>query len=69
MNEAWSTMSSHHPEWRKPISTSFNKQVLALMQSTVEKLDNIDIHPIVDVIDVTKATNQVNAHDYAMIRR
>ena len=69
MNEAWSTMTSHHPEWRKPISTGFNQQVLLLMQSAVEKLDNIDIHPIVDVGTVVKASNQVNAHNYAMVRR
>lgn len=68
MNEAWSTMSSHHPEWRMPINTGFNQQVLALMQSAVEKLDSIDIHPIVDVATVAKASNQYNAQNLSIMK-
>ena len=51
-----------------PINTGFNQQVLALMQSAVEKLDSIDIHPIVDVATVAKASNQYNAQNLSIMK-
>lgn len=51
----------------KPTNTGFNQQVLALMQSAVEKLDSIDIHPIVGIEDVARASNKYNAQNLSIM--
>lgn len=66
MQDAYQTMSNNHPEWRTPANSAFNDQVIALIKTAVEKLDNIDIHPHVSVDEVARPVNKYNAKNYIL---
>ena len=66
MQDAYQTMSNNHPEWRTPANSAFNDQVIALIKTAVDKLDNIDIHPHVSVDEVARPVNKYNAKNYIL---
>lgn len=66
MQDAYQTMSNNHPEWRTPANSAFNEQVIALIKTAVDKLDNIDIHPHVSVDEVARPVNKYNAKNYIL---
>lgn len=66
MQDAYQTMSNNHPEWRTPANSVFNEQVIALIKTAVDKLDNIDIHPHVSVDEVARPVNKYNAKNYIL---
>lgn len=66
MQDAYQTMMGNHPEWRTPANSSFNGQVIALIKTAVDKLDNIDIHPHVSVDEVARPVNKYNAKNYIL---
>lgn len=61
MQDAYRTMMGNHPEWRTPANSSFNGQVIELIKTAVDKLDNIDIHPYVAVTDIQPKLDKENA--------
>lgn len=61
MQDAYQTMMGNHPEWRTPANSSFNGQVIELIKTAVDKLDNIDIHPYVAVTDMQPKLDRENA--------
>ena len=66
MQDAYQTMSNNHPEWRTPANSAFNEQVIALIKTAVDKLDNINIHPHVSVDEVARPVNKYNAKNYIL---
>lgn len=46
-----------------------NSPLVALVKQAVEKLDNINIHPIVKVEDMAQANNKYNAKNWTRMRR
>lgn len=66
MQDAYQTMSNNHPEWRTPANSAFNDQLIALIKTAVNKLDNIDIHPHVSVDEVARPVNKYNAKNYIL---
>ena len=61
MQDAYQTMMGNHPEWRTPANSSFNGQVIELIKTAVDKLDNIDIQPYVAVTDMQPKLDRENA--------
>lgn len=68
MQDAYQTMSNNHPEWRQPVSSAFNSEVIGLIRTAIDKLDNIDIRPYTTVEEIARPVNKYNAKAY-MLRR
>ena len=57
----------------QPVSRQFSEQgnnnlMINLVKTAIDKLDNINIHPVVRVEDVRRPINNLNAMDYSRVR-
>lgn len=64
MSEAWSTIMSHHPELRQTSANGFGQQLVSLVKMAVDRLDNIDIHPVVQMEELRRINDKQNALVY-----
>lgn len=67
LDEAWDTVRSHRPDLAGVQNPVINAQVIELLKAAVKKLDNINIHPVVDVEDIRKPINHRNGMDFIRI--
>lgn len=64
MSEAWSTIMSHRPELRQTSANGFSQQLVSLVKMAVDRLDNIDIHPVVEMSELRRINDKQNALVY-----
>lgn len=64
MSEAWSTIMSHRPELRQTSANGFGQQLVSLVKMAVDRLDNIDIHPVVEMSELRRINDKQNALVY-----
>ena len=64
MSEAWSTIMNHRPELRQTSANSFGQQLVSLVKMAVDRLDNIDIHPVVEMSELRRINDKQNALVY-----
>lgn len=67
LNQAWETVRSRRPDLVQAQSPVVNTQVVELLKIAVDKLDKVNIHPVVKVDDVRGPINNADALDYARI--
>lgn len=67
LNQAWDTVKLNRPELVNSQSVTTSPQVISLLKAAVDKLDNINMTPILRVEDARRAINKDNAMDYARI--
>lgn len=67
LNQAWDTVRSRRPDLVQSQSPVVNTQVVELLKIAVDKLDKVNIHPVVKVDDVRGPINNADALDYARI--
>lgn len=67
LNQAWETVRSRRPDLVQSQSPIVNTQVVELLKIAVDKLDKVNIHPVVKVDDVRGPINNADALDYARI--
>lgn len=68
MQEAWAKMQAHHPEWQNHAGSSYNGQMIALMQTAIEAIKGIDLQPTVQVEDMAKPLQKYEAKQYTMLK-
>lgn len=64
MSEAWSTIMNHRPELRQTSANGFGQQLVSLVKMAVDRLDNIDIHPVVQMEELRRINDKQNALVY-----
>lgn len=67
LNQAWDTVRSRRPDLVQSQSPIVNTQVVELLKIAVDKLDKVNIHPVVKVDDMRGPINNADALDYARI--
>lgn len=67
LNQAWDTVRSRRPDLAQAQNPIVNTQVVELLKIAVDKLDKVNIHPVVKVDDMRGPINNADALDYARI--
>ena len=67
LNQAWDKVRMRRPDLTDNQSTATSAELISLVKTAIDKLDNIDIHPRVYVDDMRRPINNRNAMDYARV--
>lgn len=67
LNQAWDKVRMRRPDLIDNQGTVASSELISLVKTAVDKLDNINIHPRVYVDDVRRPVNNRNAMDYARV--
>ena len=67
LNQAWDKVRMRRPDLTDNQSTAASAELISLVKTAIDKLDNIDIHPRVYVDDMRRPINNRNAMDYARV--
>lgn len=68
LQEAWDKVAINRPELRSATTSQFNQTMLGLVASAVKKLDNIDIHPVVQMDEFRRINDKQNSVVYRTIK-
>lgn len=67
LNQAWDKVRMRRPDLTDNQSTATSAELISLVKTVIDKLDNIDIHPRVYVDDMRRPINNRNAMDYSRV--
>lgn len=67
LNQAWDKVRMRRPDLTDNQSTATSAELISLVKTAIDKLDNIDIHPRVYVDDMRRPINNRNAMDYSRV--
>lgn len=67
LNQAWDKVRMRRPDLTDNQSTATSAELISLVKTAIDKLDNIDIHPRVYVDDMRRPINNRNALDYSRV--
>lgn len=67
LDQAWETVRNRRPDLTQVQNPVVNTQVVNLLKVAVEKLDKVNINPVVRVEDVRRPINKLNALDYSRV--
>lgn len=67
LNQAWDKVRMRRPDLTDKQSTATSAELISLVKTAIDKLDNIDIHPRVYVDDMRRPINNRNAMDYSRV--
>ena len=67
LNQAWDKVRMRRPDLTDNQSTAMSAELISLVKTAIDKLDNIDIHPRVYVDDVRRPINNRDAMDYSRV--
>ena len=67
LNQAWDKVRMRRPDLTDNQSTATSAELISLVKTAIDKLDNIDIHPRVYIDDVRRPINNRNAMDYSRV--
>lgn len=67
INQAWDKVRMRRPDLTDNQSTATSAELISLVKTAIDKLDNIDIHPRVYVDDMRRPINNRNAMDYSRV--
>lgn len=68
LNQAWDKVRMRRPDLTDNQSTATSAELISLVKTVIDKLDNIDIHPRVYVDEIRRPINNRNALEYSRVK-